>query len=211
MDAFVRIQKSGSTSLKKSLDVSNHIIMLEHAYSYPIGNVNGWVWRGDRETDNWSNEFPNFKKESFNKIYALVRNPFDVLISYYYHSNKDSKNIDGWANCNKVHGFKSWEEFLESYIDSSFEWHIPPMKKSMFSFAYDSLDNIIVDDFFKLEEPDKLNQFLIENKLPTMGVENVTMYKNHTKPHYTNEQITKLSKIWETDLKYFLYDAPVTR
>jgi hypothetical protein len=211
MDAFIRIQKSGSTSLKKCLDTSDNIIMLAHAYSYPIGNINGWSWEGEYESNNWSNEFPTFKTESFNKIYALVRNPFDILISYYYHSNKNNKNIDGWANCNIVHGFKSWEEFLESYIDPSYEWHIPPMKKSMFSFAYDCVGNIIVDDFFKLEEIDKLNHFLIENKLPIMSTENVTMHKNHKKIHYNSEQIIKLSKIWEMDLKYFSYDAPITR
>jgi hypothetical protein len=209
MDAFIRIQKAGSTSLKKSLHNSNDIIMLEHAYSYPIGNIQGWVWRGDIETDIWNNEFPNFDKNKFNKLFALVRNPFEILISYYYHSNKNYSTIDGWGNCNKVHGFKSWEDFLDSYIDPLFEWHIPQMKQSMFSFIYDINGDIIIDDFFKLEEIDKLNDFLIKNKLPSMGMENVTPNKNRIKKHYTKEQIIKLSNIWETDLKYFSYEPPI--
>ena len=198
MEAFIRIQKSGSTSLENSLKYCKNINFLSHGYCYKIDNKNtGW---------SGTNEFPLINRKRFSKLYALVRNPFEILVSYYHHTHKNSiNNIDGWCRCNKVHGFKSWEEFLNSYIDEQFQWHLPPMKKSMYSFAYDENDNLIIDKFFKLENLDELNKFLLSKGAKKMIKSNITMNKPTSFKFYTKYHVSKLESIWEKDLDYFNY------
>jgi hypothetical protein len=188
-DAFIRIPKTGSTSLKSSIQNSNTITFVGysgHSYCY---NIEG---------------YPYFNPLDYNKLYILIRNPFDVLISYYYHTHKNSKKIEGWNYCNLKHNFKSWEEFLESYINPNFKWHIPQMKKSLFSMAYDKDWNLIIDRYFKIENPNNINNFLQYNNLPILNKLNITKNKLRKK-HYTPEQVEKLNKIWERDLNHFNY------
>lgn len=198
MEAFVRIQKSGSTSLKESLKGSNNLIFLEHAYCYKIDNTNtGWVWDA---------QFPQFNKNNFSKLYALVRNPFEILVSYYHHNHPLPNGKNGWCNCNKVHNFNSWQEFLNSYINTEFKWHLPPMKKSMYSFAYDENGILIIDKFFKLENLETINQFLNERGLKELGKINITKNKPTDTKFYNPNQIKQLELIWENDLNYFGYE-----
>lgn len=212
MEAFVRIQKCGSSSLKKVL--GGNLEMLKHAYCYPITK--------QHTGEIWHKSYPTFDRNRFDKLYALVRNPFDALKSYYFHNhpkhqkdNAVAKNqfkvdydrIDGWTFVNQFHGFNSWWEFLDSYIDPNFEWHLPPMKTSLFSFAYDENFELIIDEFFKLEEQDKLNEFLKskgKSSLPYTELnrtKKVEKYDRYYKPHH----VDALNKIWKRDLEHFGY------
>lgn len=211
MEAFVRVQKCGSMSLKQSC--GGIIQMLNHGYCYDI--------KQDVTGDIWLN-LPIWNKDKYDKLYALVRNPFDVLKSYYFHNHStthkdnakskgqfsvDYNRIDGWMFVNQIHKFNSWWEFLDSYIDPNFEWHLPPMKKSLYSFAYDENFNLVIDDFFKLEEKEKLNKFLKSKGRGSLGFNKSTVtkkvekYDRYYKPHH----VDALNKIWEKDLKYFGY------
>jgi hypothetical protein len=108
---------------------------------------------------------------------------------------------------NQIHGFNSWWEFLDSYIDPNFEWHLPPMKKSLYSFAYDKDFNLIIDRFFKLEEKDELNKFLKSKGRGNLGFNKATVTKKIEKydKYYKEHHIKSLNKIWEKDLKHFGY------
>ena len=90
--------------------------------------------------------FPNYTKEEqyANALFAftIVRNPFDLLVSYYFH-NAESKNknhIDqGWGNVNKYHNFTSFKEFIEFYCTCSpAEWHVPFLNKNLYFQIFDS-------------------------------------------------------------------------
>ena len=210
-DVFIRIPKTGSLSLENSLNSSKNIAFLSlHPYCYEQPSINtGWLG---------GENFPHFNKNLYNKIYSLVRNPFDILISYYYHTESidayqkaqkigiqfNSNKLDGWFYVNQIHNFKSWEEFLENYINPNFKWHLPPMKKSLFSMAYDKDWNLIIDRYFKIENPNNINSFLQYNNLLILDRLNITKNKVKKK-HYTPNQVEKLNKIWERDLKYFNY------
>jgi hypothetical protein len=209
-DAFLRIQKSGSSSLMSVL--GGNLIMIPHAYCYKIE---------EKETgDIWHRPYKTFNKNDYRNLYALVRNPFDVLKSYYFHqhplyvrnSAKKRKyfemnmdRIDGWSFCNQVHGFDTWWEFLDAYTDDEFQWHIPPMKKSLFSFAYDETQQLIITDFFKLENIEELNDFL-----KSRGKRNIPFKNKGTKPEkydkfYKPHHVEKLNEMWKFDLEYFDY------
>lgn len=200
MDTFLRIQKSGSTSLKVA-GANARVKTHPHAYCYPIGKVRGWEW---------NTEFPKFNLSKNDNYLALVRNPFDILVSYYHHTHRGSGGIDGWGNCNKVHGFGSWGEFLEAYIDPGHDWHLPPVKRSMFSFAYDRGDVLIIDDYFKLEEPARLNKFLTERGGAKLPRKNVTKDKPSDGVYYNPHVVSELNRIWSRDLKHFDYGYNLT-
>ena len=214
IDVFIKIQKAAGTSLINYIASNGQgdIEMLDHAYCYKLKNKNtGWMWSKEN--------FPTFDKYVFNNIYALVRNPFDILVSYYFHlspnftrsvSAWDFLGNDGWNHCNIIHGFKTWREFLDAYIDPNFEWHLPPMKKSMFSFIYDEDNNLIIDRYFKVENINELKTFFYQRgwKEPcVLPKTNSTTLRPLGKLDffYKPEDVKQLEKIWEKDLNYFNY------
>ena len=81
------------------------------------------------------------------------------------------------------------------------------MKTSLFSFAYDENFELIIDEFFKLEEQDKLNEFLKskgKSSLPYTELnrtKKVEKYDRYYKPHH----VDALNKIWKRDLEHFGY------
>ena len=70
--------------------------------------------------------------------------------------------------------------------------------------AYDKDWNLIIDRYFKIENPNNINSFLQYNNLLILDRLNITKNKVKKK-HYTPNQVEKLNKIWERDLKYFNY------
>ncbi len=204
-EVFVRIQKSGSSSLSMAL-VGTDISMLGHCYSYSLGpSVQGW------KKGLYDDEFPAFDPARYDRIYALVRNPFALLVSYYYHNDHLDALPEGqcgWLNCNNRCGFTTWKQFLDAYIDPGYSWHLPPMKTSMFSFAYDEKSELIITDFFKLEHVEKLSDFLIDRGGSAIEMKNVNQCYDKGQAYYTKSEILKLKRIWWRDLEYFQYKAP---
>jgi hypothetical protein len=203
--AFLRIPRCGTTSLLSTLidgsnkTLRNKIILLDHGYCYKTDFYDPYnIFYKDHDENR---KFQVFKEGEYKSIYALVRNPFSLLKSYYYHINVPLGK--GWAGCNDIYGFNSWEDFLEAYIDPNFQWHLPPMKQSLFSMAYNKNNSLILNRYFKIENLNNINQFLIHN-----GFNPLSKLNSSTTPdkiHYTSLQIKKLNKIWERDLKYFNY------
>lgn len=211
MDYFIKIQKTASTSFKlwyEEITTDKEITFLPHGYLYELNldpkeaSRNPYI-HSTKQTINLHKRFtiPN------NSAYiTIVRNPFDLLVSYYHYGKQ------GWANCNSIHGFKSWEKFLNSYIDPNFKWHIPPMKRSLFSFAQDKEGNNLASHYFRYEtlEHDLTNYFF-PNK-PTKPLPKMPHTRQSKRKHksynvyYTEEQVDKLKEIWKADLKYFNYD-----
>ena len=76
--------------------------MLGHCYSYSLGpSVQGW------KKGLYDDEFPAFDPARYDRTYALVRNPFALLVSYYYHNDHLDALPEGqcgWLNCFVEHG-----------------------------------------------------------------------------------------------------------
>ena len=199
MDCFIHIPKCAGRSIKEFTSIQEGITKLPHGYSYDLGiNHNPPGWK-----DIWGNIYKKrFNPLDYNLIYTIVRNPFDLLVSYYFHTHLESKKIDGWANCNLAHNFKSWREFLNTYTNPYLPWHLHPMKISLFSMGYDINGNWIPSKTFYYENLNELQEYF-NIKLPQV---NKTQNKKFNyRLYYTPQDVEKLNKIWEKDLKKFNY------
>lgn len=58
---------------------------------------------------------------------STIRNPYDWMVSYYTHTDDGAKVADGWGNCNRYHGIKSFEEFVDKFTDPEFPWMHQPI------------------------------------------------------------------------------------
>lgn len=187
---FIHIPKTGGTSFNEVVEKSKDIHWIGHSLSYDnFERPSGW-------------SFPKikpFNKNEYDTIFTIVRNPYNLLISYYHNENKK-----GWGNCNRHHKFNTWDEFLDAYVDEKFKWHFPILKKSLFSFIYDENGDILVDFYFKIENVDHINNFLITNNLNTLPHNNKSTIKKN-RQYYTKTHVKKLNEIWEKDLIYFNY------
>ena len=201
---FTSIQKTGSTSLRDLFyKIEPHIgkaKVLNHGYFYEP-----WECQEDKNKYwldfGWSDPVANKKVTPTDTIFAVVRNPFDIFASYYLHHK-----VDGWAKVKVVHNINSFDEFVDKYIDPDFKWHLPPMKRSMFSFAKDQNDQFLVDGFFKLEEADKLSNFVQSLGYSGLPFKNKTPHKtDHYSKYYKPDQVDQLTKIWAKDLEKFNY------
>jgi len=199
------VQKAGSTSFRHlireyKIDYINFVGDWEgHAYCFETNDIIGFQWL---------DKFPSFNKNDYDFFYTIVRNPFDILISYYFHYyiGPDYMIDNGWHNCNSIHNIDSWRDFLDKYIDSNYAWHMPRMKQSLFSFLYDEHWNLIINKYFKLENISEINNYLysigIPESLPCLNISN----KPDNMKYYTSKDIQLLNKIWEKDLHYFEYE-----
>ena len=74
-------------------------------------------------------------KNSF--VFAMVRNPFDMLVSYYHHDD-----CSGWEGCRydaarsymkgSPYDFSTFESFIRAYCDDGYGWHKPALKDFLF-------------------------------------------------------------------------------
>lgn len=199
---FTSIQKTGGTSLRNAIKTKNDfkIRFFDHGYVYD-------PWESKEKEDKYWNNL-NFKSSAniskdynpLNTIISVIRNPFDIFVSYFLHSNKD-----GWGLVNKLHNLHTFDQFVEYYLSPDKEWHLPPMKNSMFSFIYNKQGELISDLCYKLENVEKIETLLAGLKIPPMGFSNKTILKDDYRRYYKTQQIDALNKVWKRDLDYFKY------
>lgn len=86
------------------------------------------------------------KSISNNQLVTTIRNPFDMLGSYFFHSRS------GWSNCNTIHNITTFTQFIDCIIDETFLWHHPALKYNLFWQIYKD-DEIVLpyDNIFKIE------------------------------------------------------------
>ena len=89
---------------------------------------------------------------------AVVRNPFDLLVSYYEHgealSQDGSYSHSGWAAVNCRHKFISFDQFIRAYCEPGFVWHQPLFQQFLFSQLFNARDDCVADVILKYETLD---------------------------------------------------------
>ena len=217
--SFVHIPKTGGTFFKRwvisaSNKNSTSVEYLSHAYPYSVECLGWGSWENPQKIDKIS-LFNQYDPSSIETLVVTVRNPFSILKSYFLHETKAGES--GWANCRTIHKSDSFQDFVDLYLDKNMSWHLPPMKKSLFSMIYDRGGKLVTDNMvvLKLEEfPKCIERFCADNdldcgrndidKLEARGRgTNVSSLKLNLR--YTDTQVKKLSELWQKDLERFGY------
>ena len=149
---FVHIPKTGGNSVRAFLKSSERVKLLNYGRDKREKEHHFGIKNARRVKDSHlsfkTDYFPSYvdteeyKKASFS--FTVLRNPYDLLYSYYNHSPLQSsaskKRDNGWGNVNEYHKFKSFSEFIDGYCNMDpEEWHVPALSKNLFGQIF--IDN----------------------------------------------------------------------
>tara|TARA_Y100000593_G_scaffold24586_1_gene49039 strand:+ start:57 stop:698 length:642 start_codon:yes stop_codon:yes gene_type:complete len=149
---------------------------------------------------------------------ATVRNPFDLLVSIYFHGGDVGIGRSaGFGYVNKILGFKSFDEFVTYYCENGDYSEVPHLLPLKDEFLFQPLldnGNIIPDVVIKMEELDQgctqlLKGFGIE-KIPLEVDSNISQYRpKGSAGNYKNFYSPKIKEMVEKrvkrDLELFNY------
>lgn len=224
---FVHIPKTGGTTItnvfKNYLNINighNMIVMNKNKNKNKI-----FIKDESLKIPIWHVPIQMYKKEyqnkllSFNKMIAIVRNPYDRIISDYkywtkiFNTTKESKR----RLSHHIHGHVS-KENLNLFIKSVFnnyedlyflymlDGHLIPM------YMYTHINNKLIAEIIKFENLSDEFDSLIERK-------NIKLPKNILKVNHDNKTINNLTvddldlesiklinKVYAKDFKYFGYE-----
>ena len=205
---FIHIPKTAGSSLTSS----KQIINLDHKYNVP-GIYRTPSWKkgfNGYNTDTWGvYRYPSIKHYKI----TIVRNPFDLLCSYYFYGEKlksdGSYCHSGWASVNYTHNFKSFKQFIKSYCDPDFKWHQPALKNFLYGQLFNTQHKCVADIIVKYEylndAIDLLNKKLF-CKIKKTHINKSKRKDKSYKHYYDKEMIELVTKKCEKELKYFNYD-----
>jgi len=139
-------------------------------------------------------------------IFATVRNPLLMLISYYHHVlgnegfNK-SKHLYDYDVANK--GF---EHFVNTIITREDKW---PSKKFLFPNLFDQEGRIVVDwvnrnETLDLDLKKLLNRFDLQHQIKERKR---VAKKRVNNEYYSKELLEKVCKVYAREMKIFGYDG----
>jgi len=207
---FIHIPKtSGSSFGGEKLCKMGHKFNVGFSYRAPA-HLYGYAGYTGPRAEFWPRY--GFPTASNLKI-AVVRNPFDHLVSYYLHGSELRPNAEychsGWAAVNFTHQFHSFEEFVRAYCDPDFKWHMPLFKQFLPSQLFNDKDDCVADLLFKFES--------LKTSLPELekvgihlhrGDKNKSKRREHKsyKDFYTPELRALVEKKCARELRAFGYD-----
>ena len=184
----MHLPKSGGSHITKL--IGNKIGFINGGHQFCIDNIphnsyNPWTKKGIKVFSNYLYD-KNFRRSV---TFAVVRNPFDWLSSYFFHwSGEYNRNTEhrGWAGSVDFHGFNSWREFVISYCSEDFFWHCPPLQKFMISPLFD-VNGKCRADFILFNE-------ILDKTLPVVAKHFCLDYKSDVEYKHTRKNIFKPSR-----------------
>ena len=181
-----------------------HCFHVRNSYNLPPilgGHVNLPFEYFEDYTDSYI-IYPNLK-------FSIIRNPFDLLCSYYHHID-DNGIKEGWGGVNNILKINSFEDFIHKYCDSNTVWPQPLLKENLFSQLYNEKGNCMVDLIIKYENRDEALQKLMDKLNADIfslnKKERVNNNKKNYKEYYTPELIKLVENKCKFELETFRYN-----
>ena len=164
---------------------------------------------------------------------AIVRNPFDLLVSYYTHNvnptshlrklrnfckyNEDGTKSElpvGWGFINLTHNIRSFDEFIRLFCDVEFPWTHVRYRKFLFYQMFYADGKCGADFIFRQERLHEASRAFLQfgRYIPegydiTNTRQNISqMKKKDYREYYTDETRELVEKKCALELKLFQYN-----
>ena len=173
---FISIPKTGSTSVRSILDPYSDIISVNDKNSPYKHHTTSKNLYEHFESQKW--DWNNYFK------FTIVRNPWAKRVSSW-----------GYRLRNGQHNYKEFKDFVKNYPASS-----------MYSYISDSNGDLLINDFFKVEEPNNIITILKNIGIPEMRLphKNQTKHQHYTE-YYDSETRDIVAQQYSKDIEYFGY------
>jgi len=213
---FVNIPRTGGRIFEKNFDnkithIKNQESLINsvgHSWVYPT-QIKGWRdWDFPNQSVGEYRDVATYHLQNDSKIITIIRNPFTLLIDYF---------ISDWAWCQRYHNIKindikkSFQEFVDIYLDDSIPFHAPAFKKSLFSQLKDVNGNWLIDErsfVLRYEQiQSDINIFSKMVKIPILEFEEIYGLSDYVdwESYYRDDQLNNLMTLWKDDLEYLGY------
>lgn len=218
---FVHIPKTAGNSIRQVLRPHNLLTnpgFEKRQREHHFGSKNSKRVKGSHlsfKTDTWPCYFEDPDFHDADISFTAVRNPYNLLFSYYSHyiDNSKKKNwIDnGWANVNGYHNIDSFKQFIDIYtsIDPE-EWHVPELCRNLFGQIFSEERKLLVEKAVFVETlgeglSDLTDLLGLNKKINPERVNASPKKYSKLEDAYSEEMIKKVSKKCEWELDTFRY------
>ena len=215
---YIKNLKSNPTSFETNFKdrvakingVDYYISSVGHSWLYPT-QIKGWLdWDFPNQPQGLFKEVDTYQLNSSDLVVTDIRNPFDLLLSYY---------LNNWAWCRKYHNLSTdsnsvedFRKFVDIYLNKSIIFHAPALRNSLFSQLKDGDGNWVLNDnsiILRYETMvDDIANFSNLTGIPITYTSNLVESEKQPftyKDAYTSDQIKRLTELWSDDLEYFGY------
>lgn len=158
------------------------------------------------------NYLDRHKIERFDRVFAVVRNPWERLVSLYNHADAIRPRMQkNWYNQDKI----SWDDFINRIdtfrINPSYYWNHPYDQWGI-QLDWVSIGDKVKCDILRYDHiQSDLNAYFEKNI--DLKKENVGVYNKHYIEYYTEEQKQKVADWFRMDIEYwgFSFESGATR
>lgn len=201
---FLAVPRTGSTTVRKLLDdysdirsihitkISKEFPFYHHISALELKNIfeiRGWKW------------------EDYTK-FCIVRNPFDRIVSLYYHHLKMRKNVAKKSFLKRIKDKVISEPSFEDFV-----FQINPgnrLTTSLKNFICDQSGNVLVDDILKFENlesdiPKYLNKLSTQINIDSIPHLNASKGRLKYRKYYGPDTKKKIAELYYYEIEKFAY------